>query len=58
MVLFERDGDRLRYLAGDDDGGEDRNAHLKVKLFTGRKYVLRIRMYYAEHEEETAVMLW
>ncbi len=58
MVLFERDGEKLRYLAGDDDGGEDRNAYLKVKLFSGKKYVLRIRLYYAEREEETAVMMW
>lgn len=58
MVLFEKEGELLRYLAGDDDGGEDRNAYLKLKLFAGRKYVLRIRLYYAEREEETAVMMW
>lgn len=58
IVLFERDGDQLRYLAGDDDGGEDRNAFLRVKLFRDRKYVLRVRMYYAEREEETALMMW
>lgn len=58
IVLFERDGDKLRYIAGDDDGGEDRNAYLRLKLFSGRKYVLRVRLYYAEREEETAVMMW
>jgi hypothetical protein len=29
-----------------------------VKLFRGREYVLRIRLYYAGGSGETAVMLW
>ena len=58
MVLFEEDGDELRYFTGDDDGGEDRNAYLKVKLFSGRKYVLRVKLYYAERADETSVMYW
>jgi hypothetical protein len=58
VVLFEQDGAQLRYLAGDDDGGEDRNAYLKIKLLKDRKYVLRTRLYYAEREDETAVMIW
>lgn len=58
MVIFEEDGDDLRYLDGDDSGGEDRNAHFKVKLFTGRKYVLRVRLYFAERADETSVMFW
>jgi hypothetical protein len=58
IVLFEKDGDQLRYLAGDDDSGEDRNAYLRLKLFAGKKYVLRVRLYYADRKEETAVMMW
>ncbi len=58
MVLFEDDGGETRFLAGDDDGGEDRNANIKIKLLSGRKYVLRLRLYYAEREDETAVMVW
>lgn len=57
VVLFEEEAGELRFLAGDDDSGEDRNAYLKVKLFKDRKYVLRVRLYYAEGGE-TAVMLW
>jgi hypothetical protein len=58
LVLFERAGNQLRYLAGDDDSGEDRNARLHVRLRPGRQYVLRVRLYYADRRDETAVMLW
>lgn len=57
MVLFESiDGD-LRFLAGDDDSGEERNASLETMLLSGRKYVLRVRVNYAL-SKQTAVMMW
>ncbi len=58
MVLFEDDGGELKYVSGDDDSGTDTNASLNLKLFKGRKYVLRIRLYYSEASGETAVMVW
>jgi hypothetical protein len=58
MVLFERDAGQLRYQAGDDDSGEDRNATLTLKLFQGREYVLRVRLYFSQGSGETAVMMW
>ena len=58
MVLFEDDEGDLRYLTADDDSGQDYNAKIRVKLFRGREYVLRIRLYYAGGSGETAVMLW
>jgi hypothetical protein len=58
MVLFERAEGQLRYQAGDDDSGEDRNATLQLKLFQGREYVLRIRLYFVQGSGETAVMMW
>ena len=58
MVLFEREAGELRYQAGDDDSGEDRNATLQLKLFQGREYVLRIRLYFSQGSGETAVMMW
>jgi hypothetical protein len=58
IVLFEDHRGRLRYVAGDDDGGEDRNAHLSVKLAKGRRYVLRVRLYWAGGSGQTAVMYW
>jgi Astacin (Peptidase family M12A) len=58
IVLFEDDAGELRYLAGDDDSGEDYNARLQVKLLKGRRYVLRVRLYYEDRAGETAVMMW
>lgn len=58
MVLFEKDGGELRYLTGDDDSGTDRNAFINEKLFSGKSYVLRVRLYYADRAGETAVMMW
>ncbi|MEQ8380945.1 MAG: M12 family metallopeptidase [Coleofasciculus sp. A1-SPW-01] len=58
MVLFEEVDGELRYLTGDDDSGEDYNAEIKVRLFRGRRYVLRIRLYYSDRAGETAVMMW
>jgi len=58
MVLFEEvDGD-LKYVSGDDDSGENFNANMEVKLFSGRKYVLRVRLYWQNRKGEFAVMYW
>ena len=58
MVLFERADGQLPYQAGDDDSGEDRNATLQLKLFQGREYVVRVRLYFSQGSGETAVMMW
>ena len=58
MVLFEdADGD-LRYVTGDDDSGLDYNANMRVKLYTGREYILRVRLYYSGGSGVTAVLMW
>lgn len=58
MVLFEDTGGELRYRAGDDDSGEDRNAYIRRRLYKGRKYVMRLRLYWADRAGETGVMWW
>jgi Astacin (Peptidase family M12A) len=64
MVLFEDidsgpdEGQGLRYRAGDDDSGTDLNARFGVKLYKGRTYVLRVRLYWSWATGETAVMMW
>jgi len=58
MVLFEDDNGDLKYLTADDDSGEDYNAHIRIRLFKGRHYVLRIRLYYSYRAGETVVMMW
>ena len=58
MELFEDENGDLRYRTADDDSGQDYNANINVKLFKGRKYVLRIRLYYSNRTAETAIMMW
>ncbi len=58
MVLFEEVNGELRYLSADDDSGTDTNANLELKLFAGRRYVLRVRLYYQRRSGDFAVMLW
>jgi hypothetical protein len=58
MVLFEEENGDYRYVAGDDDSGWNRNARLSQRLYSGRRYVLRIRMYYEWASGESAVMMW
>jgi len=58
MVLFEDDGGQLRYLTGDDDSGTDRNASFEVRLLKGRRYVLRIRLYYNTARGDTLLFFW
>lgn len=58
MVLFEMVDGEQRFRAGDDDSAEDRNAAITEKLFAGREYVVRIRLYWSFNEGDTAVMIW
>lgn len=58
MVLFEDNGSELHYVKGDDDSGTALNANFKVRLIKGRKYVLKIRLYYNFSSGDTAVMMW
>lgn len=58
MVLFEdQDGD-ARFVAGDDDSGTNLNARIVARLYQGRRYLLRIRLYSNYASGDTAVMLW
>ncbi|TLM86575.1 hypothetical protein FDW83_02190 [Pseudarthrobacter sp. NamE2] len=58
LVLFEDVDGELRFVAGDDDSGEDRNSRLSAKLFQGRRYVVRVRLYWAGESGQTALMYW
>jgi hypothetical protein len=57
LGLFELIDGESRYVKADDDGGEERNATLNVKLFSGRQYILRVRNYH-NRDEKIAVMMW
>jgi hypothetical protein len=56
LVLFEDIDGAPRFLAGDDDSGEDRNARIAYKLFQGRRYVVRLRLYFPGQSGKTSLM--
>jgi hypothetical protein len=56
MVLFENFGDTPRYLSGDDDSGEDRNASITYRLFRGRTYTVRLRVYNPGQSGKTSLI--
>lgn len=58
MVLFEVRSSGNLEIAGDDDSGTDRNAKIDMRLISGRRYQIGIRLYYAQMAGETAVMVW
>ncbi|MCC7537501.1 MAG: hypothetical protein IT379_14855 [Deltaproteobacteria bacterium] len=59
MVLNQRRADGTEhYVTADDDSGEERNAYIRRRLQTGETYLLKLRLYYAAHAGETAVMWW
>lgn len=58
MVLFEDDGAQPHYIAGDDDSGDNRNAKLQVRLVDGRRYRLKVRLYYKLATGQPSVMVW
>jgi hypothetical protein len=57
MALFEEVDGQLRFRDGDDDSGTDHNAQFTLKLFKGREYVLRLRLYWEWESGQTAVMM-
>jgi len=56
LVLFEVINGEPRFLAGDDDSGEDRNASISYKLFSGRSYIARLRLYYPGQSGKTSLL--
>lgn len=58
MVLFEDQNGDLKYVDGDDDSGTSLNASIKVRLYQGKRYVLRIRLYLNYATGESAVMMF
>lgn len=57
LTLFEDIHGEARYLSADDDSGEDRNASISYKLFKGRSYFVRLRLYYPGQTGTTSVMV-
>lgn len=57
-ALFEDVNGEYKYQTADDDSGVERNATIRAKLFKGRRYKLRIRLYYSGSTSDNAVMMW
>lgn len=57
MVLYEKSGNEEIYLSGDDDSGLDTNSKIELRLIKGRKYIIRVRLYYADAEGSVSVMI-
>jgi hypothetical protein len=56
LVLFEDANGVPRYLAGDDDSGEERNAKISYRLFHGRNYIARLRLVHPGPTGKTSIM--
>jgi hypothetical protein len=56
LALFEVINGEPRFLAGDDDSGEDRNASISYRLFKGRNYITRLRLYHPGQTGKTSLM--
>jgi hypothetical protein len=56
LVLFEDVNGKPRYVSGDDDSGEERNASITHKLFEGRSYIARLRLVHPGPTGQTALM--
>lgn len=58
LVVFEAGPSGNVQIGGDDDSGEDRNAQVAIRLHSGRRYQVGVRLYYADMPGETALMVW
>lgn len=56
LGLFEEVNGVPRNLATDDDSGESRNASITYKLFAGRRYHVRLRLYHPGQTGVTSLM--
>lgn len=58
LTLFEDVGDGARqFLAGDDDSGHDTNAKVDLRMIKGRRYFVRMRLFFSWDEGNMAIMI-
>jgi hypothetical protein len=56
LALFEDVNGVPRYLTADDDSGEERNASISYKMFQGRTYIARLRLFYPGQTGQTSLL--
>ncbi len=58
MVLNEQlSNGKHHYLSGDDNSGTDNNAQIRAKLFRGKTYIIKLRVYYKNPKEKAVLMV-
>jgi hypothetical protein len=57
MIVSEKVGKKLHYLAGDDDSGTEGNAKVRLPLVKGRKYIAKVRVIYAPQANAGSVLV-
>jgi hypothetical protein len=58
LVLFEVTPAGNVQIAGADDSGTDLNARISMRLHKGRRYMIGLRLFYADMALETSLMIW
>ncbi|VWX63611.1 Astacin (Peptidase family M12A) [Burkholderiales bacterium 8X] len=58
LVLFEVTPEGNLQIGGNDDSGTDLNARVAIRLTRGRRYLVGVRLYYADAVMETSLMAW
>lgn len=59
IVVFEDKGkNNLQYISGDDSSGQGKSSAIKTKLFRGKTYIIKVRVYYKSPQEKAALMIW
>lgn len=58
VVLNEKlAGDKLKYIAGDDNSGTDNNALISAALSKGNTYIIKVKVYYKKPNENAVLMI-
>ncbi len=58
LTLFEETDNEERFIAGDDDSGQDFNAKVSLRLQKGRTYLIRLRLFYSWDQGTSAIMVF
>ena len=58
LVLFEDNNGNLEYVKGNDSSGTSQDSKIVVRLVSGRKYVLRMRMVTAVDSDLNSIMVF
>lgn len=58
IVLFENTAQGWKQIKASDDSGHSRNALIRVMLYAGREYNLRVRLYWEGKAGNAIVTLW